>query len=184
VSFNENPTTIFWSTEYVATRWYRAPELNGSFFTKTHVDNSFGNSFEFTKNKYFTVLITVEVYGETDEDAAVGNHEASQLLPINPYSATKAGVEMLMMPYGISYGLPVITTRGNYVYGPNLFPEKMIPKFMLLAMSGKPLPIHGDGSNVRSYFYYEDVAEAFEVVLHKGEVGHIYNIGTKREREE
>jgi len=125
---------------------------------------------------------TDEVYGETDEDASVGNHEASQLLPTNPYSATKAGAEMLVMAYGRSYGLPVITTRGNNVYGPNQFPEKLIPKFILLAMNGKPLPIHGDGSNVRSYLYCEDVAEAFEVVLHKGEVNHVYNIGTTRER--
>jgi len=112
----------------------------------------------------------------------VGNHEASQLLPTNPYSATKAGAEMLVMAYGRSYGLPVITTRGNNVYGPNQFPEKLIPKFILLAMRGLPLPIHGDGSNVRSYLYCEDVAEAFEVVLHKGEVGHVYNIGTVKER--
>ncbi|KAE8691323.1 Trifunctional UDP-glucose 4,6-dehydratase/UDP-4-keto-6-deoxy-D-glucose 3,5-epimerase/UDP-4-keto-L-rhamnose-reductase RHM1 [Hibiscus syriacus] len=137
------------------------------FAAQTHVDNSFGNN---------------EVYGETDEDAVVGNHEASQLLPTNPYSATKAGAEMLVMAYGRSYGLPVITTRGNNVYGPNQFPEKLIPKFILLAMRGETLPIHGDGSNVRSYLYCEDVAEAFEVILHKGEVGHVYNIGTKKER--
>lgn len=170
------------------------------FAAQTHVDNSFGNSFEFTNNNIYCTHVlleackvtgqvrrfihvsTDEVYGETDEDAIVGNHEASQLLPTNPYSATKAGAEMLVMAYGRSYGLPVITTRGNNVYGPNQFPEKLIPKFILLAMIGEPLPIHGDGSNVRSYLYCEDVAEAFEVVLHKGEVGHVYNIGTKRER--
>lgn len=170
------------------------------FAAQTHVDNSFGNSFEFTKNniygthvlleackvtgqiRRFIHVSTDEVYGETDEDAVVGNHEASQLLPTNPYSATKAGAEMLVMAYGRSYGLPVITTRGNNVYGPNQFPEKLIPKFILLAMRGKPLPIHGDGANVRSYLYCEDVAEAFEVILHKGEVGHVYNIGTKKER--
>ncbi|KAJ0977390.1 hypothetical protein J5N97_012864 [Dioscorea zingiberensis] len=170
------------------------------FAAQTHVDNSFGNSFEFTKNniygthvlleackvtgqiRRFIHVSTDEVYGETDEDAVVGNHEASQLLPTNPYSATKAGAEMLVMAYGRSYGLPVITTRGNNVYGPNQFPEKLIPKFILLAMRGQTLPIHGDGSNVRSYLYCEDVAEAFEVILHKGEVGHVYNIGTKKER--
>lgn len=170
------------------------------FAAQTHVDNSFGNSFEFTKNniygthvlleackvtgqiRRFIHVSTDEVYGETDEDASVGNCEASQLLPTNPYSATKAGAEMLVMAYGRSYGLPVITTRGNNVYGPNQFPEKLIPKFILLAMKGKPLPIHGDGANVRSYLYCEDVAEAFEVVLHKGEIGHVYNIGTKKER--
>ncbi|XP_057766368.1 trifunctional UDP-glucose 4,6-dehydratase/UDP-4-keto-6-deoxy-D-glucose 3,5-epimerase/UDP-4-keto-L-rhamnose-reductase RHM1 [Salvia miltiorrhiza] len=170
------------------------------FAAQTHVDNSFGNSFEFTKNniygthvlleackvtgqiRRFIHVSTDEVYGETDEDAVVGNHEASQLLPTNPYSATKAGAEMLVMAYGRSYGLPVITTRGNNVYGPNQFPEKLIPKFILLALRGQTLPIHGDGCNVRSYLYCEDVAEAFEVVLHKGEVGHVYNIGTKKER--
>ncbi|KAL4318461.1 hypothetical protein GQ457_18G011210 [Hibiscus cannabinus] len=170
------------------------------FAAQTHVDNSFGNSFEFTKNniygthvlleackvtgqiRRFIHVSTDEVYGETDEDAVVGNHEASQLLPTNPYSATKAGAEMLVMAYGRSYGLPVITTRGNNVYGPNQFPEKLIPKFILLAMRGETLPIHGDGSNVRSYLFCEDVAEAFEVILHKGEVGHVYNIGTKKER--
>ncbi|CAN6443600.1 unnamed protein product [Victoria cruziana] len=170
------------------------------FAAQTHVDNSFGNSFEFTKNnvygthvlleackvtgqiRRFIHVSTDEVYGESDEDAVAGNHEASRLLPTNPYSATKAGAEMLVMAYGRSYGLPVITTRGNNVYGPNQFPEKLIPKFILLAMARKQLPIHGDGSNVRSYLYCEDVAEAFEVILHKGEVGHVYNVGTKKER--
>ncbi|KAM1359071.1 hypothetical protein ACFX15_045279 [Malus domestica] len=170
------------------------------FAAQTHVDNSFGNSFEFTKNnvygtqvlleackvtgqiKRFIHVSTDEVYGETDENAVVGNHEASQLLPTKPYSATKAGSKMLVMAYGRSYGLPVITTRGNNVYGPNQFPEKMIPKFILLAMQGKRLPIYGNGSNFRSYLYCEDVAEAFEVILHRGEVGCVYNIGTKKER--
>ncbi|MBA0797189.1 hypothetical protein Gohar_007905 [Gossypium harknessii] len=99
-----------------------------------------------------------------DEDVIVGNHEASQFLPTNPYSATKAGAEILVMAYGRSYGLSVITTRGNNVYEGRLF------QFM------------GDGSNVRSYLHCEDVAETFEVILHKGEVGHVYNVGTKKER--
>ncbi|XP_043694803.1 trifunctional UDP-glucose 4,6-dehydratase/UDP-4-keto-6-deoxy-D-glucose 3,5-epimerase/UDP-4-keto-L-rhamnose-reductase RHM1-like [Telopea speciosissima] len=170
------------------------------FAAQTHVDNSFGNSFEFTKNniygthvlleackaarpkvKRFIHVSTDEVYGETEADAIAGNLEASQLLPTNPYSATKAGAEMLVMAYARSYGLPVVTTRGNNVYGPNQFPEKLIPKLLLLAMRGQKLPIHGDGSNVRSYLYCEDVAEAFDVVLHNGQVGNVYNIGTTRE---
>ncbi|KAJ8617237.1 hypothetical protein MRB53_013423 [Persea americana] len=170
------------------------------FAAQTHVDNSFGNSFEFTNNNIYGTHVlleackvtrqidrfihvsTDEVYGETDVYADVGNHEASQLLPTNPYSATKAGAEMLVMAYRQSYGLPTITTRGNNVYGPNQFPEKLIPKLILLAMRGQPLPIHGDGSNVRSYLYCEDVAEAFEMILHHGALGHVYNIGTKKER--
>ncbi|KAM0892141.1 hypothetical protein ACQ4PT_025919 [Festuca glaucescens] len=172
------------------------------FAAQTHVDNSFGNSLEFTKNnvigthvlleacrragpgavRRFVHVSTDEVYGETDKDAAVGNHEASQLLPTNPYSATKAAAEMLVMAYARSYGLPAITTRGNNVYGPQQFPEKLVPKFILLAMRGGPLPVHGDGSHARSYLYCEDVAEAFDVVLHRGEIGSVYNIGTTRER--
>ncbi|XP_022962590.1 trifunctional UDP-glucose 4,6-dehydratase/UDP-4-keto-6-deoxy-D-glucose 3,5-epimerase/UDP-4-keto-L-rhamnose-reductase RHM3-like [Cucurbita moschata] len=170
------------------------------FAAQTHVDNSFGNSFEFTNNniygthvlleackvtqriKRFIHVSTDEVYGETDLETDIGNPEASQLLPTNPYSATKAGAEMLVMAYHRSYGLPTITTRGNNVYGPNQYPEKLIPKFILLAMNGEKLPIHGNGSNVRSYLYSEDVAQAFEVILHKGVIGHVYNIGTKKER--
>lgn len=170
------------------------------FAAQTHVDNSFGNSIAFTNNniygthvlleackvtnqiRRFIHVSTDEVYGETDLETDIGNPEASQLLPTNPYSATKAGAEMLVMAYHRSYGLPTITTRGNNVYGPNQFPEKLIPKFILLAMEGKDLPIHGDGSNVRSYLYSDDVAEAFDVVLHKGSIGHVYNIGTKKER--
>lgn len=170
------------------------------FAAQTHVDNSFGNSFEFTTNniygthvlleackvtgrvKRFIHVSTDEVYGETDLETDIGNPEASQLLPTNPYSATKAGAEMLVMAYNRSYGLPTITTRGNNVYGPNQYPEKLIPKFILLAMKGEKLPIHGNGSNVRSYLYCEDVAEAFDVILHKGVIGHVYNIGTQKER--
>ncbi|XP_019197573.1 PREDICTED: trifunctional UDP-glucose 4,6-dehydratase/UDP-4-keto-6-deoxy-D-glucose 3,5-epimerase/UDP-4-keto-L-rhamnose-reductase RHM1-like [Ipomoea nil] len=170
------------------------------FAAQTHVDNSFGNSFEFTNNniygthvlleackvtggvRRFIHVSTDEVYGETDLLTDVGNPEASRLLPTNPYSATKAGAEMLVMAYHRSYGLPTITTRGNNVYGPNQFPEKLIPKFILLAMKGERLPVHGDGTNVRSYLYSDDVAEAFDVILHKGVIGHVYNIGTRKER--
>jgi UDP-glucose 4,6-dehydratase len=87
----------------------------------------------------FIHVSTNEVYGKIEADAIVRNHEASQLLPTNPYSATKAGAEMLVMAYGRSYGLLVITTRDNSVYGPNQFPEKLIPKFVLLAR-GSPSP--------------------------------------------
>ncbi|KAJ0090353.1 hypothetical protein Patl1_12671 [Pistacia atlantica] len=170
------------------------------FAAQSHVDNSFGNSFEFTNNnilgthvlleackvtqriRKFIHVSTDEVYGETDMDDDIGNPEASQLLPTNPYSATKAGAEMLVMAYHRSYGLPTITTRGNNVYGPNQYPEKLIPKFILLAMKGQKMPIHGNGSNVRSYLHCDDVAEAFDVILHKGVIGHVYNVGTKKER--
>ena len=81
-----------------------------------------------------------------------------------------------------SYKMPCIITRGNNVYGPHQFPEKLIPKFTLLASRGAPLPVHGDGGATRSYLYVEDVAEAFETVLLKGKIGETYNIGTQKER--
>ena len=81
-----------------------------------------------------------------------------------------------------SYKLPCIITRGNNVYGPHQFPEKLIPKMTLLASRGKEMPVHGDGKAVRSYLHVRDVARAFDTVLHKGVVGQVYNIGTQKER--
>ncbi|KAF2302812.1 hypothetical protein GH714_008542 [Hevea brasiliensis] len=147
------------------------------FAAQTHVDNSFGNSFEFTTNNIYGTHVLLEACKVTKRIKRF-----IHLLPTNPYSATKAGAEMLVMAYHRSYGLPTITTRGNNVYGPNQYPEKLIPKFILLAMKGEQLPIHGNGSNVRSYLHCDDVAEAFDVILHKGVIGHVYNIGTKKER--
>ena len=170
------------------------------FAAQTHVDNSFGNSLAFTMNntygthvlleacrnygkiKRFVNVSTDEVYGETSLGSEHGLKENSRLEPTNPYSAAKAGAEMMARAYYTSYKMPVITTRGNNVYGPHQFPEKMIPKFILLASMGKQLPIHGEGSATRSYLFVEDVAEAFDVVLHRGVPGEVYNIGTKKER--
>ena len=89
--------------------------------------------------------------------------------------------EMLVKAYRRSYGLPTIVTRCNNVYGPQQFPEKLIPKMVLLAKRGRSLPIHSDGSAKRSYLFVEDVAEAYDAILHKGELGETYNIGTKEE---
>lgn len=167
---------------------------------QTHVDNSFGNSLAFTmSNTYGTHVLlescrmyggvrrfinvsTDEVYGETSLGCETGLDENSRLEPTNPYAAAKAGAEMMARAYYTSYGMPVIVTRGNNVYGPHQFPEKLIPKFTLLASRGDNLPIHGDGGAIRSYLYVEDVADAFDCVLHKGVVGEVYNIGTQKER--
>mmetsp|Transcript_25198 Transcript_25198/g.82699 ORF Transcript_25198/g.82699 Transcript_25198/m.82699 type:complete len:678 (+) Transcript_25198:18-2051(+) len=170
------------------------------FAAQTHVDMSFGNSFEFTKNnilgthvllesckavggiKRFIHVSTDEVYGETSVGSETGNTEYNTLEPTNPYSATKAGAEMLVKAYGTSYGLPCITTRGNNVYGPHQYPEKLIPKFLLLLHQGRRLPVHGAGLAKRSYLYVEDVAKAFVQVLHRGVIGDVYNIGTQQEQ--
>ncbi|KAK9802929.1 hypothetical protein WJX73_009124 [Symbiochloris irregularis] len=170
------------------------------FAAQTHVDNSFGNSLAFTMNNTFGTHVlleacrmtpgirrvinvsTDEVYGESSLGAEHGLKEDSTLEPTNPYSAAKAGAEMMARAYYTSYKLPVVITRGNNVYGPRQFPEKLIPKFTLLASRGESLPIHGDGGATRSYLFVEDVAEAYVCVLHKGITGETYNIGTQKER--
>ena len=172
------------------------------FAAQSHVDNSFGNSMEFTRAnilgthvlleacrargeavRRFVHVSTDEVYGQNElydcEEDAKG--EDATLEPTNPYAASKAAAEMLVKAYRRSYGLPTIVTRCNNVYGPQQFPEKLIPKMVLLAKRGRSLPIHGDGSAKRSYLFVEDVAEAYDAILHKGELGETYNIGTKEE---
>lgn len=102
--------------------------------------------------------------------------------PTNPYAATKAGAEFLVKSYHRSFGLPTIITRGNNVYGPHQYPEKMIPKFINQLLRGRPVTLHGTGENKRNFLYAEDVARAFECILFKGTVGVIYNIGGSNER--
>lgn len=170
------------------------------FAAHTHVDNSFGNSLDFTMNnaygthvlleacraagciKRFVNVSTDEVYGETSLHSEEGLSENSILEPTNPYSAAKAAAEMICKAYQQSYKMPLIITRGNNVYGPHQYPEKLIPKFILLAQQKAKLPIHGNGNSIRSYLYVEDVANAFDIVLHKGVTGETYNIGTDQER--
>jgi len=169
------------------------------FAAQTHVDNSFGNSFAFTqaniygthvllecaKNcptmKRFIHVSTDEVYGEGETFDALPMGEEHILEPTNPYAATKAGAEFLVKSYHRSFKLPCIITRGNNVYGPHQFPEKLIPKFTNQLIRGCPVTIHGDGSNTRNFLYVEDVARAFDCILHKAKMGHIYNIGGKNE---
>lgn len=167
------------------------------FAAQTHVDNSFGNSFQFTQNnimgthvllesaktaniKRFIHVSTDEVYGEQRHDQEAMDEE--QILePTNPYAATKAGAEFLAKSYHRSFGMPIIITRGNNVYGPHQYPEKLIPKFINQLMRGQKVTLHGTGSNKRNFLYVEDVARAFEIILFKAKVGLIYNIGGTNE---
>jgi dTDP-glucose 4,6-dehydratase len=167
------------------------------FAASTHVDNSFGASLEFTKNnilgthillecahkknciRRFMHVSTDEVYGEGMRQESFSEHDS--LEPTNPYSATKAGAEYLVKAYSRSFGLPVIITRGNNVYGPRQFPEKLIPKFICRLQRNMKLCLHGNGQNRRSFIYVEDVARAFDVVLHQGVIGETYNIGVHGE---
>jgi len=171
------------------------------FAAQTHVDNSFGNSFTFSETnilgthvlleasvacksvKRFVHVSTDEVYGESSFTDSKSNCETNSLLaPTNPYSASKAAAEMLVMAYGQTHSLPYIITRGNNVYGPRQFPEKAIPKFIHLLKSDRQIPIHGDGLALRSYMYVSDAAEAFDTILHKGTPNNVYNIGAEDER--
>jgi len=167
------------------------------FAAQTHVDNSFGNSFAFSKNniygthvllesakkhgiKRFVHVSTDEVYGEGEIDEAPMSEE-HVLEPTNPYAATKAAAEFLVKSYNRSFNLPVIITRGNNVYGPHQYPEKLIPKFINQLLSGKKLTIHGTGQNTRNFLYVGDVARAFDVIVHRSKIGRVYNIGGSNE---
>lgn len=164
------------------------------FAAETHVDRSFLNSIQFTENnvlgthvlleamrsvksqiRRFIHVSTDEVYGTclSDEDAKTEN---AMFEPTNPYAATKAAAEHLVNAYRISYGLPCIITRGSNVYGPRQFPDKLIPKFIKLLNRGNKVPIHGDGSVLRSFIYVDDVARAFDMVMHNAKVGDVFNI--------
>jgi len=133
------------------------------------------------KIKRFIHVSTDEVYGEQHIDQAAMSEE-QVLEPTNPYAATKAGAEFLAKSYHRSFHMPVIITRGNNVYGPHQFPEKLIPKFINQIKRGRPVTLHGTGENMRNFLFVEDVARAFEIVLFKGVVGEIYNIGGTNER--
>ncbi|MEM6659785.1 MAG: dTDP-glucose 4,6-dehydratase [Pseudomonadota bacterium] len=102
--------------------------------------------------------------------------------PRSPYSASKAASDHLVRAWGETYGLPVILTNCSNNYGPYHFPEKLIPVIILNALAGKPLPIYGDGSNVRDWLFVEDHADALLLVVQKGKVGRSYNIGGENER--
>ena len=167
------------------------------FAAQSHVDNSFRDSIQYTKDntmgthnllevarlycptlKKFIHVSTDEVYGESKLDADEKHKtEQSLLCPTNPYAATKVGAEALAQSYGHSFGLPIVITRGNNVYGPNQYPEKLIPKFIQLLKNDKKVTIQGDGSCVRAFLHSYDTSTAFEKVLLNGSVGEIYNLG-------
>ena len=170
------------------------------FAAQTHVDNSFGLALDFTRTNIFGTHVlleaskhihpqirrfihvsTDEVYGESLLSSRTRLTESSQLNPSNPYAATKVAAEYLVRSYAASFSLPTIITRGNNVYGPHQYPEKLIPKFISLLARGQPCPLHGDGSHLRSYLYVDDVSRAFDVILHQGEEATIYNIGSDSE---
>lgn len=171
-----------------------------NFAAQSHVCNSFGESLLYTKDnilgthtlleccrkygiekiKKFIHVSTDEVYGESELNEE-SKHEFSILYPTNPYAATKAGAEMLVISYYKSFKLPIIITRGNNVYGPRQYPEKLIPKFIISLINNQKCTIHGSGNQLRSFLYVDDTVNAFDIILHLGKIGEIYNIGTCEE---
>lgn len=130
----------------------------------------------------FHHISTDEVFGSLPADPAVKFTEDSPYDPRSPYSASKAASDHLVRAWRETYGLPVVLTNCSNNYGPYHFPEKLVPVVILNALAGKPLPIYGNGSNVRDWLYVEDHADALLTVLSNGEIGRSYNIGGENER--
>lgn len=173
------------------------PDIVIHFAAQSHVDRSFENTWDYIHDNIigtFTILECVkehtgcrlvhistdEVYGEVELDE-ISTVEHSVLNPTNPYSATKASAELLVSAYGHSFKIPYVITRGNNVFGPKQFPEKVIPKFIHQILRGSPCTIHGDGRSRRNFIYVDDVSRAVLTVTEKGVTGTVYNIGTKNE---
>ena len=130
----------------------------------------------------FHHISTDEVFGSLPVDRSVKFTEDTPYDPRSPYSASKAASDHLVRAWAETYGLPVVLTNCSNNYGPYHFPEKLIPVIILNALAGKPLPIYGDGSNIRDWLYVEDHAAALLLVLEKGRLGRSYNIGGENER--
>ena len=128
----------------------------------------------------FHHVSTDEVYGTLGDDGAFDENTA--YAPNSPYSASKAGSDHLVRAWHHTYGLPVVTTNCSNNYGPYHFPEKLIPLMILNGLAGKPLPVYGDGLNVRDWLFVEDHARAIRTVLENGQVGETYCVGGRAER--
>lgn len=173
------------------------PDIVIHFAAETHVDrsilkpsifietNALGTNvlLELSKDfdiKLFINIITDEVYGELKETGQF--YEDTPLNPSSPYSASKASQDMLGRAYFRTYGLPVITVRPSNNYGPWQYPEKLIPIVILKALKDEPIPVYGQGLNVREWLFVEDCVEAIFTLIEKGKIGQIYNIGSSEER--
>jgi dTDP-glucose 4,6-dehydratase len=128
----------------------------------------------------FLQVSTDEVYGTLGETGYFT--EETPLAPNSPYSASKAGADLLVRAYHETFKMPTLITRCSNNYGPYHFPEKLIPLMIANALNDKPLPVYGDGLNVRDWLYVEDHCRAIDIVLHKGKFGEVYNIGGHNEK--
>jgi dTDP-glucose 4,6-dehydratase len=161
-----------------------------NFAAETHVDRSIDSPGEFVNTQVYGTYVlleaardagirllqvsTDEVYGDIGEGSAV---ETSRLDPSSPYSASKAGGDLLVSAFARTYGSEALIIRASNNYGPYQYPEKLIPLCILNALAGDPLPVYGDGMQVRNWLYVEDHCRAVDAVLERGESGQVYNVG-------
>ncbi len=175
------------------------PDLVVNFAAETHVDRSIlgprifletnvlgtQNLLECVKMyevKRYVQVSTDEVYGDLGDTAGTYFTEATPLAPNCPYAASKAAADLFVRSYFETYGLPVMITRCTNNYGPYQYPEKLIPFFLFRAMANEPLPLYGDGRNVRDWLYVKDHCRAIDLVLHGGRSGEVYNVGGHNEK--
>jgi dTDP-glucose 4,6-dehydratase len=166
-----------------------------NFAAQTHVDRSINKAKEFIQTnvdgtailleaarlsniKKFIQISTDEVYGSIAEGSFI---ETDRLSPSSPYSASKAGADELCHAYMLTYQLPIIITRCTNNFGPNQYPEKVIPLFITNILEGKKVPLYGDGLNVRDWIYVLDNVRAVDFIIHRAEVNQIYNIAADNE---
>ena len=150
--------------------------IDASDFLRTNIDGTH-NLLEAAKKHNldrFIQIGTDECYGSIDEGSF---KETSLLSPSSPYAASKAAADMVVHSYRVTFNLPTIVARSSNNFGPYQYPEKIIPLFITNALEDKPVPLYGDGMNVRDWLYVIDNCEAIDLILHKGKEGEIYNIG-------
>lgn len=168
-----------------------------NFAAESHVDRSITGPEIFIETNVQGTLnllqackeIGIEKYLQVSTDEVYGTlgktgyfHETTPIAPNSPYSASKASADLLVRAYFETYKLPVLITRCSNNYGPYQYPEKLIPFFISQLLKGEKVPVYGDGLNVRDWLYVYDHCEAIDVVLHKGQIGEVYNIGGHNEK--
>lgn len=176
------------------------PDIVVNFAAESHVDRSIVNPEIFLRTnilgtqvlmdacrKYgitrYHQVSTDEVYGDLPLDRPdLFFTEETPIHTSSPYSASKASADLLVLAYHRTYGLPVTISRCSNNYGPYHFPEKLIPLMIANVLNDKPLPVYGDGKNVRDWLYVEDHCSAIDLIIHNGRVGEVYNIGGHNER--
>jgi dTDP-glucose 4,6-dehydratase len=179
----------------------RALEINRidtivNFAAETHVDRSILDPDAFIRTDVFGAYVLldeghrarVERFHQVSTDEVYGSiavgafKEIDALEPNSPYAASKAGGEMMVRAYHATYGMPTLVTRGSNTFGPYQYPEKLAPFFITEAIDDRPLPLYGDGRQVRDWLYVDDHCAAIDLVLHKGEPGQVYNVGGDGEK--